>query len=420
MFGLFKQQNTEKAITSMTSSPRVVTSISDFISNFIASNRATAPVLTLESSLETQAVLAAVKCIVSSVSSTPLRLMEEYEENGLEYNRVAKKHPLYKLLDSRKGRPNMWQTPQQFVESMLVNAILGKGGLAMKTIVRGKVTELIPVPAGAWTAFPQPDTSVLYRVILADGREVTLKQDEVVFIRGISLDGYSGVSFIEKARKAVGMSHYLEDQQLQLAASGGNPSGVLTFVDTLAADRKAAIRESWQSAYGPGGKGGVAILDAGAKFEGVSMSMADAQFIENRKFQIDEIARAFNIQPLFLGQNGGINPDGVDAAMRFHVKNCLMPWFKGIEACLNRDLLSQEDNFYFDFDERELLRGDLKELMETYMLGMGQGGSAGIFSPNEVRKEFGENPINEPWAMKPTKGGYELSAKPQQNEDVKE
>lgn len=376
--------------------------------------RSVAPNITLHSAMETAAVIAAVKEISEKVATTPLRVMQEYEVDGLTMRRIAKNHWAHKLLCRKGARPNNWQTTQQFLETMMVNAVLGKGALALKTIVgegkRAKVTELIPVPNGVWTVIPMADNSLTFQVTTMDGKTKTYAHDEVVYFHGISIDGYHALSMVENARKAVGISNYLEEQQLQLASNGGNPSGILSYEGELGADRKQKISEAWKAAYGPGGRGGIAVLDAGTSFSAVTMSMADSQFIENRKFQIEEVARVFKIQPLFLGHQGGMNPDGIDAAMRFHVKNCLMPWFVRIEQAFTNSLLFADESLYFDFDDEDLLRGDLKAQVEAYTMGMGSGGIDGIFSPNDALEALGKNPINEDWAKTPMKGAYRQSA----------
>ena len=392
------------------SQPNVIRRVSDYFFGVMGGNQAVAPTLTNESILETASVLAAVKVITEMVSTTPINLLQEYAEGDLIMTKPASQHPAYKLLHPKYGKPNSWQTPHDFMAVMMINALLGRGALAIKVVVAGQVRELIPVPAGAFTVETLSDYGVQYRVQFSDGSQQVFTQDQVLFVHGISLDGYTAVSMLDKARQAVGLAKSLENQQLQLAAKGGNPSGILTLQGELAADRKTMLRDAWNAAYGAGGSGGIAVLDGGAGFSPVSMSMADSQFIENRRFQIEEVGRIFNIQPLFLGHNAGVNVDGVDAALRLHVKTCLRPWYIRFEQVLNRDILGNAPGFFFDFDEKDLLRGDMKAMIDSFTKGLGAGGAAGIFSVNEVRQEFGLNPINEEYALKPTMGGYAQAA----------
>lgn len=389
--------------------PAIVNRVSDYGFS-VSGGGITTATQTRETILETASVLGAVKVISEMVATTPINLKREYQENGLTLNKEATDHWAYYLLHPKFGKPNSWQTPIEFISGMLIHAILGKGALALKVIVNGQVRELIPVKSSDFIVETFNDYTVQYRVTFADGYQQTFTQDQVLFIKGPSLDGYVGISVLEKARKAVGIASSLEQQQYKMAATNGTPAGVLSVTGELPAERKMQLREAWQAAYGPNGTGGTAILDNGADYKSLSMTMADSQFIENRKFQIEEVARIFNIQPIFLGHNAGVNVDGIDAAMRFHVKSCLGPWFKRIEQCLNRDVLGNAKGIYFDFDENDLLRGDIKAMMDSFTKSLGAGGSAGIFSVNEVRYEFGLNPINEEWAIKPTEGGYSLSA----------
>lgn len=336
---------------------------------------ATAPALTAETALDSAAVLGAVKVIVEGIGQTPIRLIEEAVVNGRIKRKIARDHWAHRLLVKR---PNGWMTGGEFIEAMAINAVLGKGGLAIKNQVGKEIRELLPVPSGSWTALVQNDYSILYEVRYANGATETFHQSQCVFIRGISLDGFSGVSAIERARKAVDISNALEEQQLKSSASGGRPSGVLTFEKELSADTKAKLRETWQTRWGAGGEGGIAVLDGAAKFEPIALSAADSQFIENRRFQIEEICRIFRVQPIMLMQSDkAATFASAEQMFRMHVTHTLMPWFRRIEQALNRDILANSDSLFFDFDERELLRGDSKSQGEYMQKALGGPGTQG-------------------------------------------
>lgn len=356
-----------------------------------------APALSAESALDSAAVLGAVKVIVEGIGQTPLRLIEETEVNGRTKRRIAKEHWAHKLLAKR---PNSWQTSGEFIEAMAINAVLGKGALAIKNMDKGanpRIHNLYPVPSGSWEAQVQNDHTTIYRVQYANNQHEYFHQSQVLFIRGISLDSRSGVSSIERARKAVGISNALEDQQLKLSASGGRPSGVLTFEKELSADTKAKLRETWQTRWGAGGEGGIAVLDGAAKFDSIALSAADSQFIENRRFQIEEICRIFRVQPIMLMQSDkAATFASAEQMFRMHVTHTLMPWFRRFEQALNRDILGNSETLEFDFDERELLRGDAKSQGEYMQKALGGPGTQGWISINEARFDEGRDPFDDP------------------------
>ena len=382
--------------------PNVVNRVGDYF-GWMGLGSGKAPALSHKTALESSTVLTCVSHISAGIASAPLRLIEHYEEDGLQRTRIATKHQLHKLLQ----RPNTFQTSFEFVEGMVANAVLGKGALAIKVRVGSEVRELLPVPSGSWVQEQLADGSYQFRVNYSDGVQHLFKASDCLFFRGLSLDGYSSVSAIEAARSAVGIASGLEGASLNSATSGGRPSGILTFTDGMSPEVKEKIRTNWQERYKAGGEGGVAVLDGSTVFTPIQMTAADSQFIENRRFQVLEIGRIFGVHPAFLfDEKSAINSE----IRRFHVQNTLMPWFKRFEQALNRDLLNNDDRYGFDFDEMDLLRGDYAALTPFFQAALGNGGHQGFLSVNEIRHELGKDPINEKWAKTVSRGGYELSA----------
>lgn len=384
-----------------TSQSNVVNRVSDGWAGWLGlGGTATAPALTHKTALEQSTVLACVKIIAEGVASAPIRLIETYSENGLDKTRIAKSHPAHKLLQ----RPNGYQTSFEFIEGMVANAVLGKGALAIKVQVGNQVRELLPVPSGVWVQEQLANGQVNYRVTYSDGTQHVFGQNQVVFFRGLSLDGYSSVSAIESARIAVGIANSLETSTLSTASSNGRPSGILSFENGLSEEARERLRELWQSRYRAGGEGGVAVMDSGSKFTAISQTAVDSQFIENRRFQINEIARIFGVQPAMLGVDGAKLDQNI---LRIHIKTTLMPWFKRFEQALNRDLIGKDvDRFYFDFDEMDLLRGDYSEMTKLFDSALGKGGAPSYMTVNEIRFELGLNPSDEDWCSELSRGGY--------------
>ena len=355
--------------------------------------------------LESATVLCAVKTIAESLASMPITVMETVEVDGRERTRKVKGHWANRLLSKQ---PNSWQSPYEFIEGMAINAVLGAGALAIKVVVGNEVRELLPVPAGSWTQEQLDNYRVQYNVRYSNGQSQIFSQEQVVFIRGISLDGYSGLRAIESARSAIGIANSLEKQQTKLSDSGGKPSGVLSFENTLKPETSAAIRETWNKQFGPNGEGGIAILDGSTKFHTLSVSNTDAQFIENRKFQIEEIARAFRVPVQMLMAQGQYASS--DDLYRFFVKTTLLPWINRFESAFNRDLLGNHDTQFIDMDEKSLLRGDLNSQSQWWGRALGSGGISSTMTVNEVRAECGLDAFDADWADELTKGAYQLSA----------
>lgn len=348
--------------------------------------------------VDVPAVFCAARVVAEGIAQMPVRVVSETygDANDLPRRKIERDHWAHQLL---AVRPNSWQTSFEFREGMIFNAALGRGAIAIKNVVRGEVRELLPVPAGSWSVEQLSDYSLRIRVDYADKTHGYFTLAQVFYLRGPSLDGYQALPAVRQAREAIGLSRALERQQAKLAGNGGKPSGVLSFVNSLAPDTKERLRETWQARFGPNGDGGIAILDGDAKFHSMTMTSVDAQYVETRRLQIEEIGRAFRVQPIMLMQSDkAATYASAEQMFRVHAIHTLGPWVERFEQAATRDILGNETGLKVDLDERKLLRGDFKDQAEYYTKALGAGGQPGWMKVNEVREEIGRNPINEDWA----------------------
>jgi HK97 family phage portal protein len=360
------------------------------------------------SAIDVTAVFCAARVIAEGLAQMPVRVVQvETDRQGRERWQTRADHWAHELL---AVRPNSWQTSYEFREGMIFNAVLGQGALAIKNVVAGRVVDLLPVPAGSWTIEQQADWSLRIRVDYA-GRERAHQYfgiEDVFYIRGPSLDGYRGLPAIRQAREAIGLSIALERQQAKLAGNGGKPSGILSFGQRLSAETVAQLRETWQDRYGPDGDGGIAVLDGDAKFASMTMTSVDAQHLETRRMQIEEIARAFRVQPMMLmQQDKAATYASAEQFARMHVTHTLGPWIERFEQAAARDILGLAPGLRVDLDERNLLRGDFEAQGEYYTKALGAGGQPGWMTVNEVRAELGLNPVADEWASRVPRGAME-------------
>lgn len=146
------------------------------------------------------------------------------------------------------------------------------------------------------------------------------------------------------------------------------------------------------------------------------MTNADSQFIENRRFQIEEIARALRVLPVMLMQaDKAATYASAEQFFKVHVIHSLMPWVKRIEQALNRDILGGDTRFRFDFDNLDMMRGDHASQADYYTKALGAGGQPAWMSVNEVRTEAGMNPIDEEWADTPSRGSMGVLPEPEKD-----
>lgn len=366
--------------------------------------------------IDVTAVFCAARVIAEGLGQMPVRVVaESFETTELPRMRIQRDHWAHRLL---AVRPNDWQTSYEFREGMIFTAALAKGAIAIKNVVGDQVRELLPVPAGSWSVEQRADWSLLFRVDYSDKTHGYFTRDQVFYLRGPSLNGYEGLSAVRQAREAIGLSQALERQQSKLAGNGGKPSGVLSFGQPLKPETKEKLRETWQAKFGAGGDGGIAILDGDAKFHSMTMTSVDAQYIETRRLQIEEIARVFRVQPIMLMQaDKAATFASAEQMFRNHVIHTLGPWVERFEQAANRDILSNATGLRIDLDERNLLRGDFKDQAEYYAKALGAGGTPAWMTQNEIRAEVGLNPVDDDSANRLSAGAMNPGAKPEGAQD---
>jgi HK97 family phage portal protein len=349
--------------------------------------------VTMRNAIEVTAVFCAARVIAEGIAQMPCRVVREQFAPGAATGTllVERDHWAHRLL---AVKPNGWQTSYEFREGMVFNAVLAGGAIAIKNVIRGEVKELLPVPAGSWTVEQLPDWSLRIRVDHSDKTHAYFTRDQVFYLRGPSLDGFTALPVIRQARQAIGLSQSLEAQQARLAGNGGKPSGVLTMKAGLSEGARQNLRTTWEEKFGPGGQGGIAIIDQDASFQSMTMTSVDAQYIETRRMQIEEVARAFRVMPIMLMQSDkAATFASAEQMFRNHVIHTLGPWIARFEDAAHRDVLDLDKLLKVDLDERNLLRGDFKDQAAYYAKALGSGGSPAWMTQDEVRAEVGLNPM---------------------------
>lgn len=345
------------------------------------------------SALSVPAVFSATRAIAEGLAQMPGVVKEKtFTPGGLPRLKPLHDHWATRLLTER---PNEFQTAFEFTEGMIFNAALGIGGLAIKNVVGGEVRELLPVPCNAWTVRQLPDYSLQIRVDYADKTHDYFTRDDVLLVRGPSLDGFQALSAVRMAREAIGLSVALERQQAKLAGNGGKPSGILSFKKPLSAESKEKLRATWQSKFGVNGEGGIAVLDTEASFSPITMTSVDAEFLATRRMQIEEIGRAFRVQPIMMMQSDKTPFGTAEQMFRMHVVHTLGPWIARWEDAIQRDILGfrATPRLIWDLDEAEMLRGDWEVMGKYYATALGNGGGDPWMIQDEVRAAVGLNPM---------------------------
>ena len=333
--------------------------------------------VTPETALMVQAVGAAVSILAESAAQLPLIL---YREMAGGVRRRAKDHPLWGVLHDK---PNTFQDAFQFRETLTLHLTLWGNAYAFINRVDGgrRVAELLPIHPDRVRPEQDENYRVTYRVVLPGGEEVTIPADRMLHIRDRSVDGFRGISRLKTGRDSIGLALAAERWGAQLFGNGARPSGVLSTEMRINEEHVKRIQESWKAAHGGENALGTAVLDGGWKWTPLVMNNKDAQFIETRKFQLDEVARLYRIPPHMLANLERATFANIEHQALEFVKYALMPWLRRWEMAINTQVIGGGD-VYAEFLVDALLRADTKTRFEAYALAIQNK----IMNPNEVRE----------------------------------
>ncbi|WP_458774336.1 phage portal protein [Clostridium neonatale] len=347
-----------------------------------------------KTAMQTTAVYACVRILAETIASLPVHTYK-HTENGKE---KAIEHPIYNLL---ADEPNSEMTSFVFRETLMSHLLLW--GNAYAQIIRdgrGNVIGLYPLLPNKMTVNRSSNGEIYYIYSRYSDEnpnierygDVYLQNHEVLHIPGLGFDGLVGYSPIAMAKNAVGMSIACEEYGASFFANGANPGGVLEHPGVV--KDPARVRESWNSVYqGTGNAHKVAVLEEGMKFQSIGIPPEQAQFLETRKFQINEIARLFRIPPHMVGDLEKSSFSNIEQQSLEFVKYTLDPWVIRWEQAMKKALLlpSEKKDYFIKFNVDGLLRGDYQSRMNGYATGRQNG----WLSSNDIRELENLNRIPE-------------------------
>ncbi len=341
--------------------------------------------VTERSAMQISAVYACVRVLSEAIASLPLHVYE-YTDEGSKTKAV--KHPLYRLLHDE---PNPEMTSYIFRETLMTHLLLW--GNAYAQVIRngrGEVTAIYPLMANRMRVDRDENGQICYEYQMNSSDAPTMKNGtvrlsprDVLHIPGLGFDGLVGYSPIAMAKNSIGMAMATEEYGAAFFKNGANPSGVLSMPGVVKDPDK--IRSSWEQGFaGSRNANKVAILEEGMTYQPISISPEQAQFLETRKFQLDEIARIFRIPPHMIGDLEHATFSNIEEQSLEFVTYTLQPWLTRWEQAMQRCLLTPEEkkNCFIRFNVDGLLRGDYESRMAGYATGIQNG----IFSVNDVRE----------------------------------
>ena len=340
--------------------------------------------------LECTTALACTQAIACGIAMLPLDIYRPREGGGRD---VAVDEPLWEFL---ADQPNEWQTWPEWIETTLMHAVLCGDGISYinRPNPRGPIRELIPLVPGTVTIEQRQGYELVYHLDLGDKRSLTVGRDQVFHLRAPSWNAYSGLNATKLAREAIGLALATEEAHARLHANGARPGGVLTTDKHLTKEQIQEIRASWQST-----QGGLAnamrsaILHSGLKWQPMAMTGVDAQHLETRRFQIEEICRAFGVYPAMVGHSDKASTYA--SAEQFFIANVIYSlgrWTRRFEERIRVDLMTREERrrrLYAKFSLQALMRGDARTRAEFYRALI----TLGVLTRNEARALEDLNPL---------------------------
>ena len=352
---------------------------------FFYGQSSTGKCVTERSAMQMTAVYACVRILSEAVAGLPLNLYK-YNSNGSKEK--ALEHPLYFLLHDE---PNPEMTSFAFRETLMTHLLLW--GNAYAQIIRnGKddVVALYPLMPNRMTVDRDENGRLYYEYIVSSDdapinrkSTVRLQPFDVLHIPGLGFDGLVCYSPIAMAKNAIGMAIACEEYGSKFFANGAAPSGVLEHPGTI--KDPSRVRESWTQTFGGSSNAHkVAVLEEGMKYTPISISPEQAQFLETRKFQIDEIARIFRVPPHMVGDLEKSSFSNIEQQSLEFVKYTLDPWVSRWEQNLVRSLLTTDEKkkYFIKFNVDGLLRGDYQSRMNGYATARQNG----WMSANDIRE----------------------------------
>ena len=389
--------------------------------NFLFGSTNSGKAVNERTAMQTSAVYACVRVLAEAIASLPLHVYQytpDFTGRPSASKERVSDHPLYYLLHDE---PNSEMTSFVFRETLMSHLLLW--GNAYAQIIRdgrGHPLALYPLLPHKVTVSRLPNGELIYSYRLDYGEDIykgknaskgsgntgvhhnntdiskdntiILRKDEILHIPGLGFDGLVGYSPIAMAKNAIGMALATEEYGAAFFANGAQPGGVLEHPGVIKDPQR--VKDSWNAAYqGSGNANRVAVLEEGMKFQSIGIPPEQAQFLQTRKFQLNEIARIFRVPPHMVGDLEKSSFSNIEQQSLEFVKYTLDPWVVRWEQSLQQALILPNDKgkLFIKFNLDGLLRGDYQSRMKGYSTGIQNG----FYSVNDVRQLENMNLIPE-------------------------
>lgn len=359
-------------------------------------------------------VFACVRVIAESIATLPLFVYKRDGNNKIK----AINHPLYSLLHDA---PNNECTSVSFIESLITQILLVGNGFV--EIVRDNfniVKELHLIDSNKIRIFRDTNNTILFEYN-SDGVLITLSKSQVMHIAGLGWNGIIGLSPISMMRKQITTGLHQDNFALDFFSNGVKKVPIISHPSRLNQDAKKNLKESFREAW----EKGIVVLEEGMKIDPITMNLSDAQFLESRRFSVEEICRIFRVPPHLIGDLSRSTNNNIEHQSIEFVTHTIRPWCVRIEKALNSYLLNhlEKKKYYIEFNLDGLLRGDTLTRQQANQIKLNNG----VLTRNEWRRQENLNEVEDEYGndyfcsqqTRPIRTVYETNDNINNNEKLK-
>ena len=343
------------------------------------SSPAATPV-TFDTSMTVSACWASVRLLTETVSAMPIKCYVRQEDGSRSFDRN------YDLWRTLNYQPNRYQTRTEFFETLMLNLVTDGNAYILLSKSRGRVVSFDPLMSSQMCVYLDRDKNVIYQYTDANSNRIEYTDKEIWHIKLFG-NGLVGMSPLAYARNSIAISQATDDRVGQIARNSGKGSGVISTDHNLKPEQKEKLRQSMQTLAAKGDR--VAVLEGGMTFQQIGLSPQDLQMIENRRFNVEDVARFYGVPSTLINDTSGTTTwgSGIEQINRGFYKLNLRPYLERIESSIKRHLIPRRDwdsvDIEFDFDS--LLRASYEERVSAKATAI----NSGQLTPNEARNDEG-------------------------------
>lgn len=327
-------------------------------------------------------IFACVRVIAETIATLPLFLYKVKGNNKVK----AREHNLYSILHDA---PNLECTSVSFFESLITQILLTGNGFA--EIIKdnfNNILELHILDANKIRVYRDNYNNIVYEYN-DDGKIISLSKRQVLHIAGLGWNGIIGYSPIALMRRQIATGIYQDNFALDFFSNGVKKVPILSHPNRISKEAKESMKESFRKSW----DNGIVVLEEGITVNPITMNLSDAQFLESRRFSVEEICRIFRVPPHLIGDLSRSTNNNIEHQSIEFVTHTIRPWCVRIERGLNNFLLNikEKGKYTIEFMLDGLLRGDTLTRQQSNQIKLNNG----ILTRNQWRQQENMNEVED-------------------------